>query len=84
MIEAPADAALIDGGGYMRQTLPGGVLIEFRYADNSCTVYYRGEARERYDDVSLCDIPYIQAAARLLCGAGKKSEGGAGQAGTAR
>lgn len=60
MVEAPEAETLFDADGYMRQYLPGGVLLEFKYADNSCTVFVKGEERRRFDDVHVSDIPYIQ------------------------
>lgn len=60
MVEAPEAETLFDADGYMRQYLPGGVLLEFKYSDNSCTVFVRGEERRRFDDVHVSDIPYIQ------------------------
>ena len=60
MVEAPEAETLFDADGYMRQYLPGGVLLEFKYADNSCTVFVKGEERRRFDDVYVSDIPYIQ------------------------
>lgn len=61
MVEAPEAETLFDADGYMRQYLPGGVLLEFKYSDNSCTVFVKGEERRRFDDVHVSDIPYIQA-----------------------
>ena len=60
MVEAPEAETLFDADGYMRQYLPGGVLLEFKYSDNSCTVFVKGEERRRFDDVHVSDIPYIQ------------------------
>ena len=60
MVEAPEAETLFDADGYMRQYLPGGVLLEFKYSDNSCTVLVKGEERRRFDDVHVSDIPYIQ------------------------
>ena len=60
MVEAPEAETLFDADGYMRQYLPGDVLLEFKYADNSCTVFVKGEERRRFDDVHVSDIPYIQ------------------------
>ena len=45
MVEAPEAETLFDADGYMRQYLPGGVLLEFKYSDNSCTVFVKGEGR---------------------------------------
>ena len=60
MVEAPEAETLFDADGYMRQYLPGGVLLEFKYSDNICTVFVKGEERRRFDDVHVSDIPYIQ------------------------
>ena len=59
MVEAPEAETLFDADGYMRQYLPGGVLLEFKYSDNSCTVFVKGEERRRFDDVHVRDIRYI-------------------------
>lgn len=60
MVEAPEAETLFDADGYMRQYLPGGALLEFKYSNNSCTVFVKGEERRRFDDVHVSDIPYIQ------------------------
>lgn len=73
MVEAPEAETLFDADGYMRQYLPGGVLLEFKYADNSCTVFVKGEERRRFDDVHVSDIPYIQEfAGRFYSAAAKQ------------
>lgn len=61
MVEAPEAETLFDGDGYMRQYLNNGrVLLEFKYADNSCTVYVKGEEARRFEHVFVSDIPHIQ------------------------
>ena len=52
MVEAPEAETLFDADGYMRQYLPGGVLLEFKYSDNSCTVFVKGEERRRFSRCS--------------------------------
>ena len=66
MVEAPEVETLFDADGYMRQYLPGGVLLKFKYSDNSCTVYVKGEERRRFDDVHVSEIPQIQDWAKAL------------------
>jgi len=60
MVEVPETETLFDADGYMRQYLPGGVLLEFKYSDNSCTVFVRGEEKRKFEHVYVSDIPYIQ------------------------
>lgn len=72
MVEAPEAETLFDADGYMRQYLPGGVLLEFKYSDNSCTVFVKGEERRRFDDVHVSDIPYIQEFAERFYSAAAK------------
>lgn len=73
MVEAQEAETLFDADGYMRQYLPGGVLLEFKYADNSCTVYVRGEEQRKFEYVLVSDIPYIQEfAGRFYSAAAKQ------------
>lgn len=60
MVEAPEVETLFDNDGCMRQYLPGGVLLEFKYADNSCTVFVKGEEKRKFEHVFVSDIPFIQ------------------------
>ena len=53
MVEVPETETLFDADGYMRQYLPGGVLLEFKYSDN-------GEEKRKFEHVYVSDIPYIQ------------------------
>lgn len=69
MVEAPEAETLFDNDGYMRQYLPKGVLLEFKYEDNSCTVYVKGEEVRKFEHVFVSDIPYIQEYAGRFYGA---------------
>lgn len=60
MVAAPEEETLFDADGYMRQYLPGGVLLEFSLEDGSCVVYKHGEKVRRFDKVLVKDIPFIQ------------------------
>lgn len=65
MVEAPEEETLFDADGYMRQYLENSkVLLEFSLADNSCTVFVRGERVRTFEHVFVRDIPYIQAWAK--------------------
>ena len=66
MVEAPELETLFDADGYIRQYLPGDVLIELSKTDSSCVVFKKGVRVNSYKDVMLSDIPSIQAYAAGL------------------
>lgn len=66
MVEAPELETLFDADGYIRQYLPGDVLIELSKTDSSCVVFKKGVRVNSYKDVMLSDIPGIQAYAAGL------------------
>lgn len=70
MVEALEEETLFDVDGFMRQYLANGkVLLEFKYDDDSCTVFVRGEEVKRFEGVKLGDIPHIQKYAERVCAA---------------
>lgn len=66
MVEAPEGELFHDSDGYIRGYLPGEVLIELSKTDGSGVVFKRGERMRSYKNVSLTDIPGIQAYAAGL------------------
>ncbi|WP_314125944.1 hypothetical protein [Segatella maculosa] len=66
MREVPELETLFDADGYIRQYLPGDVLIELSKTDSSCVVFKKGVRVNSYKDVMLSDIPGIQAYAAGL------------------
>ena len=66
MVKAPEMETLFDADGYIRQNLPGDVLIELSKTDSSCVVFKKGVRVNSYKDVMLSDIPGIQAYAAGL------------------
>ena len=66
MVEVPELETLFDADGYIRQYLPGDVLIELSKTDSSCIVFKKGVRVNSYKDVMLSDIPGIQAYAAGL------------------
>ena len=66
MVEAPEGELFHDSDGYIRGYLPGEVLIELSKTDGSGVVFKRGERMRIYKNVSLTDIPGIQAYAAGL------------------
>ena len=66
MVEVPELETLFDADGYIRQYLPGDVLIELSKTDSSCVVFKKGVRVNSYKDVMLSDIPGIQAYAAGL------------------
>ena len=66
MVEAPEGELFHDSDGYIRGYLPGEVLIELSKIDGSGVVFKRGERMRSYKNVSLTDIPGIQAYAAGL------------------
>ena len=66
MVEAPEGELFHDSAGYIRGYLPGEVLIELSKIDGSGVVFKRGERMRSYKNVSLTDIPGIQAYAAGL------------------
>ena len=66
MVEVPEGEFFHDSDNYMREYLPGYVLIELSKTDGSGVVFKRGERIRSYKNVSLTDIPGIQAYAAGL------------------
>ena len=66
MVEAPEGELFHDSDNYMREYLPGDVLIELSKTDSSCVVFKKGVRVNSYKDVMLSDIPGIQAYAAGL------------------
>ena len=66
MVEAPEGELFHDSDNYMREYLPGYVLIELSKTDGSGVVFKKGERMRSYKNVSLTDIPGIQAYAAGL------------------
>ena len=60
MNELPAIQTLHDADGYMRQYLPGGVMIEFSKADGRCNVTRNGSLVLQYDNVKVSEIASVQ------------------------
>lgn len=60
MTDLPAVETLHDADGYMRQYLPGGVLLEFDKRTGGCDVIRKGECVRHYDNVAVNGIPAIQ------------------------
>ncbi|PTL34721.1 hypothetical protein C7120_01590 [Prevotella sp. oral taxon 376] len=60
MVEVPEVETLHDADGYMRQYLPGDVLIEIDKRTGSCDVYKKGRWARRFEHVMTSDIQDIQ------------------------
>ncbi|MFC2673712.1 MAG: hypothetical protein ACFN1E_04715 [Prevotella melaninogenica] len=66
MIEAPEGEIFHDSDNYMREYLPGGVMIELSKRDGSGVVFKKGMQMKSYENILLTDIPQIQAYAAGL------------------
>lgn len=66
MVEALEMETFHDADKYMRQYLPGGILIEMSKNDGSCDVFRKGERVAHYDDVRVKDIDGIQERAMTM------------------
>ena len=66
MIEAPEGEIFHDSDNYMREYLPGGVMIELSKSDGSGVVFKKGMQMKSYENILLTDIPQIQAYAAGL------------------
>ncbi|WP_315547271.1 hypothetical protein [Prevotella koreensis] len=66
MREVPELETLFDSDGYIRQYLPGGVLLEIYKAENWCDVYKKGEKKRRFENVMMSDLSSIQKYATTL------------------
>lgn len=66
MVEAPEGEIFHDSDNYLREYLPGGVLIELSKADGSGVVFKKGTQMKSYENLMLADIPAVQAYAAGL------------------
>ena len=66
MVEAPEGEVFHDSDNYMREYLPGGVLIELSKTDGSGAVFKKGTRMKSYENLMLADIPAVQAYAAGL------------------
>lgn len=66
MVEVPEGELFHDSDNYMREYLPGKVLIELSKTDGCGVVFKNGVRMRSYKNVSLTDIPGIQAYAAGL------------------
>lgn len=66
MVEAPEGEVFHDSDNYMREYLPGGVLIELSKTDGSGVVFKKGTRMKSYENLMLADIPAVQAYAAGL------------------
>ena len=66
MVEAPEGEVFHDSDNYIREYLPGGVMIELSKSDGSGVVFKKGMQMKSYKNILLTDIPQIQAYAAAL------------------
>lgn len=66
MVEVPEGELFHDSDNYMREYLPGKILIELSKTDGCGVVFKNGVRMRSYKDVLLTDIPSIQAYAAGL------------------
>lgn len=66
MREVPELETLFDVDGYIRQYLPGDVLLEIYKAENWCDVYKKGKKKRRFENITMSDLSGIQKYAAEL------------------